>query len=93
MWAARVNKAIDRDVEYHAKKLEADVEGKRKSADEGASEEKKVKEPRSGGTEPQMPVPFPRESVSYSQQLFIASFTELFKYKGEEQVRLEEERG
>ena len=63
--AARVNKAIDRDVEYHAKKLEAEVEGKRKSADEGASEEKKAKEPRSGGTEPQTPVPF-QENQSHT---------------------------
>ena len=42
--AARVNKAINRDVAYHAKKLEAEVESKRKLANEGASEEKKMKE-------------------------------------------------
>ena len=91
--AARVNKAIDRDVEYHARKLEAEVDGKRKSADEGASEEKKVKEPRSGGTEPPMPVPF-QENHSHTPSSSSSQAPSMaFKYKGEEQIRLEEERG
>ena len=63
--AARVNRAINRDVEYHARKLEVEMEGKRKSADEAASEEKKTKEPRSEGTGPQVSVPF-QENQSHT---------------------------
>jgi hypothetical protein len=63
--AARVTRTIDRDVEYHAKRLETDKEGKRKSADEEALGEKKVKEPRREGTEPEVQVPF-QENQSHT---------------------------
>ena len=50
---------------YHARKLEAEVESKRKLANEGASEETKTKEQRSEGTEQPMSVPF-QENQSHT---------------------------
>ena len=63
--AARVTRTVDRDEEYHAKRLETEKEGKRKSGDEEAFEEKKVKEPRREGTEPEVQGPF-QENQSHT---------------------------
>ena len=45
--AARVKQTVDRDVEYHAKRLEAEKEaGKRRSEAETLPEERRAKDPR-----------------------------------------------
>ena len=88
--AARVTRAIDRDVKYHAKKLEATETGKRGLEVEEASEERKAKEPRT-----------PKESVvEDAQEPFVEneSYAEQFvsssiKFEGKDQVRDEENRG
>ena len=63
--AARVNKAINRDVEYHAKKLEADEAKKRRPAEEEASDERKAKEPRGAVGPPEVQAP-PQENETYT---------------------------
>ena len=44
--AARVTRAVDRDVDYHSKRLETEDASKRVHEDEDKPEERKVKEPR-----------------------------------------------
>ena len=62
--AARVTRAIDRDVEYHAKKLEATETNKRGPEVEEASEERKAKEPRNVEAAPASQTPFSENESS-----------------------------
>ncbi len=64
--AARVARAIDRDVKYHAKKPETTEETNKRGPEvEEASEERKAKEPRNVEAAPASQTPF-RENESHT---------------------------